>query len=308
VYVVYILLTLEIIQMVRPSQFQQAKSEITAFLDKQNIRIFTPRNMSDILYRGKRYWKLPESYSLKRFIEQATKNIDLRQEIIEFPHRSYTRYIWRKVSKYELYLSLVQNSYFTHQTALFLHQLIDAESKTIYLNFEQSKKPRPKGELSQEGIDMAFKSRQRTTKNIATFNNDIIYLLNGQHTNKTGVTKFRTAYGELDVTSLERTLIDVIVRPDYTESIEQILLIYKRAKDHISTEKMFKTLNQLNFIYPYHQVIGFLLEKSGINDPALLKPFRNLGLNFDFYLTRQMKNPNYSTKWKLYYPKNLISV
>lgn len=292
--------------MARPTQFQLAKTEIINYFDKQNTRIFTPRNISEILYHGKRYWNLPESYSLKRFIEQAIKNIDLKKEVVEFPHRSYTRYIWRKVSKYEFYLSLVQKSYFTHQTALFLHKLIDEEPKTIYLNFEQSKKPDHKGELSQEGIDMAFKNSQRMTKNIANFKNNTIFLLNGKHTNKTGVIKLRTIYGKLSVTNLERTLIDIVVRPNYAETTQQILLAYTRAKNNISLDEMLKTLKKLNYIYPYHQAIGFLLEKSGINDPALLKPFKNLGLDFDFYLTRQMKNPEYSKEWKIYYPNNLI--
>ncbi len=290
----------------RTSQFQKAKSEIIQFFDKQPKSIFSYKDMSDILYQGQRYWQLPSTYSVRKFIEDALNKINLKEETIDFPYRSYKRYIWKEASKYDYYLSLVKNSYFSHKTALFLHQLIDNEPNTIYLNFEQSRKPQPKGKLSQEGINMAFENRQRMTSNIAKFKGDTIYLLNGKHTNKTGITKLKTVCGELETTCLERTLIDIVVRPDYTDGPNQILLAYKKAKDRISPEKIIKALKQLNFIYPYHQSIGFLLEQSGFNNPEILKPFKKLGLEFDFYLTRQMDDPDYSEEWKLYYPKGLI--
>lgn len=51
--------------MARPSRFQQIKSDIVNFFDKQDTRIFTPRNMTDIFYQGKLYWKFPESLTFK---------------------------------------------------------------------------------------------------------------------------------------------------------------------------------------------------------------------------------------------------
>ncbi len=302
---VYIPYSVRIKHMARPSQFKQAQSKIIDFFDDQDTAIFSPRDISNILFQGKRYWKLPEDYPVSKFTEQAIKHIDLKKQIITSPYRTYKRYIWKKASKYELFLTLAKNSYFTHQTALFLHQLITLEPNTIYLNFEQSKKPRPKGSLNQEGIDRAFENRQRMTKNIVTFNKDKIFLLNGKHTKMAGVIKLKNTYGELNVTSLERTLIDIVVRPDYTQDSKQILLAYKQAKDKVSLENILKTLKQLDYIYPYHQAIGFLLEKSGINDPKLLKPFKDLGLDFDFYLTRQMEDPEYSEEWRLYCPREL---
>lgn len=290
----------------RTPKFQQAKSEVIQFFDKHPKSIFSYRDMSNILSQGQRYWHLPSTYNVRKFIENALNEINLKEETITFPYRSYKRYIWKNVSKYKLYLSLVKDSYFSHQTALFLHQLIDVKPSIIFLNSEQSKKPKLKGKLSQEGITLAFENRQRTTNNIAKFKDDTIFLLNGKYTNKTGIIKLKSVHGDLETTNLERTLIDIVVRPDYADSPKQILLAYKKAKNNLSVGKILKTLKRLSFIYPYHQAIGFLLEKSGLNDPDILKPFKKLGLDFDFYLARQMKNPDYSKEWRLYYPKDLI--
>ena len=288
------------------SRFIQAKSEIIIFFDKQSKSIFSLKDMSDILDQGQRYWKLPASYTVTDFIDQTLKHLPLKKKSIISHYRAYPRYVWKEAPKYVLYLSLIKGSYFTHHTAIFLHNLIDKEPKTIYLNFEQSNKPHLKdGQLSQEGIDMAFDRPQRLTKNIADFEGDKIFILNGQHTNKAGVEKIKTSYGELTITNLERTLVDIVVRQDYAGGLTEVVTAYKRAKDKISTEKILTILKQLKFIYPYHQAIGFLLQRIGLNDPETLKPFKVLGMKFDFYLARQMKEPSYSEEWKLYYPKNL---
>ena len=67
-----------------------------------------------------------------------------------------TRSTWGNVSPYKLALSLKARAYFCHATAVTLHGLAKATSKTIYLNVEQSAKPSYPGSLTQEGIDLAF--------------------------------------------------------------------------------------------------------------------------------------------------------
>lgn len=289
------------------SRFIQSKSEIATFFDKHPKSIFSIKDLAEVLYQGQRYWKLPATYSVSDFIDQALKHLPLKDKSIMSSYRNYPRYVWKETPKYELYLSLIKNSYFTHHTALFLHNLIDAEPKKIYLNYEQSNKPHlKKVELAQDRIDMAFERPQRLTKNTADFEGDKIFLLNGQYTNKAGVETIKTPYGKLDTTCLERTLIDIVVRQDYAGGIAEVVNAYQRAKDKISTKKMLTILKKLNFIYPYHQAIGFLLRRIGLNDSETLKPFKALGIEFNFYLARQMNAPEYSEEWKLYYPKNLL--
>jgi len=61
----------------------------------------------------------------------------------------------------------------------------------------------------------------------------------------------------------------------------------------------------MNFVYPYHQAIGFYLDQAGVSKPSELKLFLEPGLKFDFYLDYKMEDLEYSEKWRLYYPADM---
>jgi hypothetical protein len=60
----------------------------------------------------------------------------------------------------------------------------------------------------------------------------------------------------------------------------------------------------MDYIYPYHQVLGFYLEKAGYKE-SQLKILDNMDIEYDFYLNYKMENPSFSERWKLYYPGHL---
>ena len=64
-------------------------------------------------------------------------------------------------------------------------------------------------------------------------------------------------------------------------------------------------LKSLDYVYPYHQAIGFYLDNTGQFLRSDLDQLRELGINFKFYLCNQLENSNYSSKWQVYYPNNL---
>ena len=66
-------------------------------------------------------------------------------------------------------------------------------------------------------------------------------------------------------------------------------------------------LKNLSYAYPYHQAIGFYLERSGAYKESSIKIFRNINKEYDLYLTYQMEDKDmvYSKEWRLYYPKGL---
>ena len=72
------------------------------------------------------------------------------------------RYHRGPFSPYELALSLKPNSYLSHGTAAYLHNLTDHEFHTIYVNKEQSAKD-SSSERTQAGINRAFSAKQRTS-------------------------------------------------------------------------------------------------------------------------------------------------
>lgn len=290
----------------RISQFKKSAAQISEIIDQQPLHVFSSKDLGKILLLHQEEWALPEEFSTSKFIKQLTKNLPMKSVKIKCGKKDSIRFIWKDVSKYDIFLSLAKKTYFTHQTALFLHKLIDEEKSTIYLNFEQTDKSfLKKNQLSQEGIDSAFQRPQRMTNNIAHLDDDTIYILNGQNTNRCGVTKITTPYGDLDVTGIERTLIDIVVRPEYSGGVQEVLKAYQRAKDLITANNIAEMLKKIGFVYPYHQAIGFLLQKAGYSDGAQLDTLKSFRMPFNFYLARQMSNPAYSEEWKLFYPRDL---
>jgi hypothetical protein len=72
----------------------------------------------------------------------------------------------------------------------------------------------------------------------------------------------------------------------------------------VSVPDLILLLRQAKYVYPYHQAIGFLLEKAGRN-PQELERLRSLGIRFNFYLDYGMREPAFDARWRLYYPANL---
>ena len=82
-----------------------------------------------------------------------------------------------------------------------------------------------------------------------------------------------------------------------------MLEAYRLSAKRLSIDKLLKTLKHLHYVYPYHQAIGFYLERAGVFPEALLAPFRSLPMKYDFYLAHNMQDKEYSRAWRLYFPK-----
>ena len=113
-----------------------------------------------------------------------------------------------------------------------------------------------------------------------------------------------TSVNDLPVSCMERTLIDITIRPYYAGGTAKVLEAYQKMLPTISIESLIEILDKLDFIYPYHQSIGWYLSKTGAND-KMLKWFINKKKNIDFYLDYNMKDPLYDKTWKLFYPAKL---
>ena len=126
------------------------------------------------------------------------------------------------------------------------------------------------------------------------------------HTGGLGIIRSEGPEGEkLRVTNVERTLIDITVRPFYAGGVFEVLKAFKLAKDQVSINKLAATLKKIGYVYPYHQAIGFYLERSGVYKESSIDIFRRMDKNYDFYLTYQIRDKEYSKDWRLFYPKGL---
>jgi predicted transcriptional regulator of viral defense system len=220
-----------------------------------------------------------------------------------FPYRTDTRFTWGEVPIYALIQSLEEKGYFSHFTAMHLHGLIDQIPKTIYFNIEQPKSSGG-GKLSQQSIDRAFRVKCRTSTNIITLRNLRICKINGGNTGELGVVDFTTDEGDkIRITDIERTLIDAAVRPVYAGGIGEIADAFKAAAGRLSVKKISSYLKKLGYTYPYHQAIGFYLDRAGVYKEAETASMRRFPIEFDFYLNYQLKNPAYNEKWRLFTPQ-----
>jgi len=288
----------------RQTRFKIAKKDIIALFEDYAKNIFSYDDISKILDENRRFWRLPVNLTANAFIGLLTDHTKLKRYEINFPREKILRFAWGEISAFSLALNLKKNSYFTHYTALFWHNLTDQIPKTIYVNYEQSKKNAKDAELAQDRIDRAFSNRPRISSNIAAFGDHKICLLNGKFTNRTGVTEIITPENDkIMVTEIERTLIDVVVRPAYSGGIHEVLNAYKKAAGRVSINKLSAMLRKLNYIYPYHQAIGFYLQRAGVYREAQIRLLKKFDFEFDFYITHQMKETEYSKEWRLYYPK-----
>lgn len=213
------------------------------------------------------------------------------------------RYAVGEPSPFELGLSLRGGAYLSHASSVFLLGLNDQLPKTLYVNKEQTPKPVPSTPLAQDRIDRAFRNSPRKSNYVYRFGETHFVLLSGKNTRDFGVEETPGPAGEpLRVTGLDRTLVDIAVRPAYSGGVFQVLEAYRTALGRLSVERILETLDRLDYIYPYHQVVGYYLEKAGLPEPET-KPFRDRGLAWDFYLTHGLRDTEYVPAWRLHVPR-----
>ncbi|HUU45322.1 MAG TPA: hypothetical protein VM118_06275 [Acidobacteriota bacterium] len=289
-----------------PTRLQIAKKDIIQYIDDLNRTILTRQDLGRILKEHRGFWRLAEATTVDGFISFLVEKSHLRElELLsQHGYRRLVRYYWRdEPSPYELSVSLRARSYLSHFSAVLLHDLTQQIPKTIYVNQEQSPKPRRDSTLEQHRIDTAFKSRPRTSKLVYTYGSVQIVLLSGKNTGNLGVIDMEAPDGrQVPVTNLERTLIDIVVRPHYAGGIEQVRQAYTAARGRASLNKLVAILRDMDLLYPYQQAIGFLAERAGFGSRPLVL-LREFGLEFDFYLLHGMTETEYSKEWRLFYPK-----
>lgn len=289
----------------RRTKFEIAKPKVLGEL-RELAPVFTFKRLRELVSENRVNWGLSKTTTASEVIQflGAEGLRELRLSSKDYgPQR---RYAWEGVSPLLVALSMRPHAYLSHSTAAFVHGLTDNLAKTIYVNAEQSPKPAHSGALTQEGIDRAFARAQRATNYVFSWDGWKVAVLSGKNTGRLEVGRFgehdELGGWEGDVTKLERTLIDIVVRPAYSGGVHEVLEAYRRAREAVSTNVLVRTLTRLGYSYPYHQAIGFFMERAGYTE-GQWGQLRKMGLRHDFYLTHGMKKTDYSEKWRLFFPK-----
>jgi predicted transcriptional regulator of viral defense system len=296
----------------KPAKLERHRAVLLERLNHREGHVFTERDLRQMLS------ELRDEHSLTRvtfstFLSFLSERCSVRR--VEFsaeghskkgtPYKPLARYAYNGVSPYALGLALKSGAYLTHATALFLHALTDEVPKTVYVNREQTPKPRPTGPLTQQALDRAFANKPRRSQYVFDAEGYRYVILSGKSTGRLEVSKLAGPNGEvLDVTKVERTLIDIVVRPSYAGGPQEVLEAYRRAKERVSVGVLIATLRKLDYVYPYNQAIGFYMDRAGYKREQLDR-IRALGLNFDFYLANAIKDPAYDSAWRIHFPPGL---
>ncbi|MGB6024629.1 MAG: hypothetical protein WA254_08100 [Candidatus Sulfotelmatobacter sp.] len=280
-----------------------SSKRLKTYFDRLPRRIFGPNEMAQFLAELRGEWGAPD-ISIQRLLDiLLQRKLVTKAEFKSSKYSTIIRYLRGEHTVNELALSLQRDSFLSHGTALTVHGMAGPEN-IVYVNREQSPKGRPTG-ITQAGINLAFRNKQRQSKYIFNCSAVKYMLLSGKHTDRAGITRAKTpSGGTVDVTDKERTLIDVVVRPAYAGGIKRVADAYVKWADGIDVDHVIDLLQRFDHAYPYHQAIGFLLERAG-RPNADCQKFEAMGKEFDFYLDYGMKRPTFSKRWRLHYPASL---
>ena len=285
-------------------------------------RILARADLQQLLFDLKNSQTIPNGTSLETLIDVLMERGQLRLwELQPAPsalnhgrgalptRRSLHRFVWGDASPLAVALSLRPRSFLSHASAMALHGLTPAIDLPVYANQEQNPKPKPAGRLEQAAIDRAFRNRARVSTYAFRYEDTEIVLLSGKSTGNFGVTEISDAAGRrYPATDIERTLIDATVRPVYAGGVASVLEAYRRAVTMqpigVLIDRLIATLDALAHVYPYHQAVGFYLERVGAS-PAEIAPIRARGLSYDFYLDYEMTAPAFDASWRIHYPRDL---
>lgn len=290
------------------TRIQIAKPDIVSFFTNYPSSVLKPKEIASILSSNRGFWRLAQRTTTEDFIRFLTEHSQLKLFDFKFPQRSKPCYVWGNVPLLKVLLHINKDIHFSHYTAMRMHGLTEQVPKSIYLTDERTTETLPShSSLTQAQIEAAFSGHPRISNNWIEFADNRIYLLSGSHTNHLGVVTQEVSDGGADkiparLTGLERTLIDIAVRPFYAGGIFEVAKAYETAKGEVSINKLTAMLRKLDFTYPFHQAIGYYLERAGYKS-SQLDLLRSLPIEQDFYLTYGMGKTSYIKAWRLFVPE-----
>lgn len=293
------------------SRIQIAKPDIVKKFETLP-RVLRGKDVAQVFEDQREFWRLTKSMTVRSFIDFMTEKTLLSEVRFAFPQRDVIGYTWGQVPTLEVLLGLIDDSFYSHYTAVRIHGLTEQVPKTIYVNHERSRtsalgRDEPQSAYEQDAIDRAYRRPPRVSHNQTTFNGTRIVLLQSAYQHGIGLTSGAVNYGgdrplKLRYTTLERTLIDAAVRPFYAGGVFEVAKAFENARDEVSVNAMAAMLKNMRFGYPYHQAIGYYLERAQYK-PSVVELFRKMPMERDFFLTHEMKKTSYVKRWRLHVPE-----
>lgn len=215
-----------------------------------------------------------------------------------------------KVQVIDMLIAFQPQYYFSHFSALYLHELTNHRPKEHFLSKEKTHTSIHSQQKIPEKIHQAFLKSHRKTNKYVTYQKIKINLIEKQKLNKVGVISKsletdKEKQARIFFTSLERTLIDSLISPHYSGGIKTVSHAFYKSK--INIPQLYKIYQTYSPFYPYWQSIGFLFYKLK-NFQAEKKWSQYFSIpKIEFYFDKNFnENWSYDSKWKIHYPKGLF--
>src|ERR1700679_747337 len=221
--------------MGRKNLFENCFPIVESFFDRFENKAFSKGVLYEVFGQFREEWKIPINKQPSQFIAFLQKKGALHTTIFSnTKNQIKVVYSWKTNDDYTIMSGIKKGVYYSHYTAMYMHQLTLQVPKTFYLNYEHSpdkqSSEKSKLELVQDVIDKVFATAQRKTTMSYTFNDRTIIILNGKNTGRLGVVKYLTKDISYEYTDLERTIIDISIRPVYAGGVFEVLEAYKKSK------------------------------------------------------------------------------
>ena len=201
---------------------------------------------------------------------------------------------------------------FCHLTSVFFHGLTQQVPQKVFIrrrDIAPRKTDRP-NHLSDLQIRSQFTKPPRNTGKRLPLPNGECVLISGFKNDQTGVITVPALYRAFPedsrITNLERCLIDAVVAPHYNGGLTALPHMFKEAAEHVDLHNLIDHYRELDFLYPYHQSVGFFLDHSGQKNAAAQwrKTFPPTNR---FFVDKNAKtNWVFDANWQVHYPKGLL--
>jgi predicted transcriptional regulator of viral defense system len=273
--------------------------------------------------------------SLPRVFDEATfiQSLDVFAKEHSLPKTTYKRILksptliqlhWNKKTIRALYtfksdysfLDLLsawtsRKSYLSHYSALYFNGLVDQQPKEHFISSEaRTHSNSQSNDLNLSLLRQSFMKAHKSQQNFCFFDGLKFHFIEKANLNNIGIYKHTLSTVGLEiplnVTNIERTLIDSVVAPQYSGGMDNVRAAFKKAEINIQQMALF--YGGMRFLYPYWQTIGLILELTKgleIADQWLAM----FGVpKVDFYYDRNYRSDwTFNKKWRLYSPTGVVN-
>lgn len=246
----------------------------------------------------------------KSFVSQSMTSNEFYGRLIDIGLHTYSifmdgnylsRYSFHAdLSDEKLVTSFRKRAFLSMSSALNYLGLSGYRNDFIFVSQEQSDKSSyTRNNLTQDAIDNAFSKNYRRTHKIGKYKERHIVFLQPKHTGDYGVVEV----DDVRVSSVNRALVEMIVNVQYFRNSRELIEVFKKIKNQINVAEVYEVVKRFDFIYPYFQSIGYILEEIGFSKKELIA-FKEKISVFDFYTDKAINSYDYVEYWKMnVYPK-----